>query len=95
MIEIQRIKENKAEVIEGLKKRGIDSTKQVEQILLDLELLAHFDGELQALPHLHLALLLFNKLLKLDRRPLACALATSWSGARLLDSGCLPARLRI
>ena len=34
MIEIQRIKENKAEVIEGLKKRGIDSTKEVEQILL-------------------------------------------------------------
>ena len=34
MIEIQRIKENKAEVIEGLKKRGIDSTKEIEQILL-------------------------------------------------------------
>tara|TARA_B100000674_G_C37943544_1_gene963785 strand:+ start:1267 stop:2538 length:1272 start_codon:yes stop_codon:yes gene_type:complete len=34
MIEIQRIKENKAEVIERLKKRGIDSTKEIEQILL-------------------------------------------------------------
>ena len=34
MIEIQRIKENKAEVIEGLKKRGIDSIKEIEQILL-------------------------------------------------------------
>lgn len=33
MIEIQRIKENKAEVIEGLKKRGIDSAKDVEQII--------------------------------------------------------------
>ena len=33
MIEIQRIKENKAEVIEGLKKRGIDSAQDVEHIL--------------------------------------------------------------
>ena len=33
MIEIQRIKENKAEVIEGLKKRGLDSEKDIEKIL--------------------------------------------------------------
>ena len=33
MIEIQRIKENKAEVVEGLKKRGIDSEKDIENIL--------------------------------------------------------------
>lgn len=33
MIEIQRIKENRAEVIDGLKKRGLDSEKDVEKIL--------------------------------------------------------------
>lgn len=33
MIEIQRIKENKSEVIEGLKKRGIDSEKEIDNIL--------------------------------------------------------------
>ena len=33
MIEIQRIKDNKEEVIEGLKKRGIDSAKELEKIL--------------------------------------------------------------
>ena len=33
MIEIQRIKENKAEVIEGLKKRGLDYEKDIEKIL--------------------------------------------------------------
>ena len=33
MIEIQRIKENKAEVVDGLKKRGIDSEKDIELIL--------------------------------------------------------------
>ena len=33
MIEIQRIKENKAEVVEGLKKRGVDSENDIENIL--------------------------------------------------------------
>ena len=38
MIEIQRIKENKSEVIEGLKKRGIDSEKEIDNILeIDLD----------------------------------------------------------
>ena len=34
MIEIQRIKENRAEVIAGLKKRGLDSEKDIEKILI-------------------------------------------------------------
>jgi len=34
MIEIQRIKENRAEVIAGLKKRGLDSEKDIENILI-------------------------------------------------------------
>ena len=33
MIEIQRIKENKSEVIEGLNKRGIHCEKEIDNIL--------------------------------------------------------------
>ena len=33
MIEIQRIKENKSEVIEGLNKRGIQCEKEIDNIL--------------------------------------------------------------
>ena len=39
MIEIQRIREQKDEVLNGLSKRNIDATKEVEQILEIIRLL--------------------------------------------------------
>ena len=58
MIEIQRIREQKDEVLNGLSKRNIDATKEVEQILiLDKE----WRGQKTALQNLEAELNMISK----------------------------------